>query len=281
MSEVAQERFIRRITKAGSGYTSLCLISVSATGGESLPLHEYELKSQYGYSDEEVKNIVAELMNTAQDDANGNSTPSQYCIKAMRGKLRGERGPKFRLRSDSESGDDETLGGSEPATIAGVTGQLMRHLEVDRRTSALKDEMYLRALTQTMNSQAQRIQHYEDKHLETILRLEEMANEKEAREIARLQSISREKRLDEALKTFKPLVPVAIAKLKGVPADAKAGLQLAAITQVIKDLKPEQIEKLLEVLGPAAIPLGELFLEANKEDVEAEEAAERERQKAH
>lgn len=274
MSEVRLEKFVRRITVAGSGYTKLILVQVMLNGGESI-LQEFNLDAQYGYDESAVKNIVAEFMATAQDDADGSTSVNSYCIKAMKGLAKGERSPLFRLRNESsENLESSMLGASEQPTMVGLLSQLMRHLEADRRTSSVKDEIYARAMIQTVSSQNERLKHYEDKHFEFLLKLEEMANEKEGREIARLQATSREKRLDEALKTFKPLVPIAISKLKGVPQSEKPALQLTALKQVIKDLEPTQIEKVLEILGPKAIALGELFLEANEDDVKAEEAAE-------
>lgn len=281
MSEVKLEKFVRRVTQTGAGYTKLVLVQVMLNGGESI-LMETPLTAQYGYEESKIKEMVADFMSCAQDDADGSTTPNTYCIKALKGIARGERSPKFRLRRESaEDGDEDLVGASEPATVQGLLAQLMRHLEADRRTSTIKDEIFARAMTQTIQSQAERIAHYEDKHWEVIQKMEELADEKEQREIARVQATGRERRLDEALKTFKPLVPVAIAKLKGIPESAKAGLQLTALKQVIKDLNPDQIEKVLEVLGPKAIALGELFLEANKDDVEAEEAADGKQPSTH
>ena len=270
--ETKQEKFIRRVTLPGAGYTKLVLVQVMIGGGES-PLQEYELDKEFGYDEQTISNIAAELIATAQDDADGSTTTNTYCIKAMKGIARGERGPVFRLRNeDCNSEESAMMGASEPASAAGLLAQLMRHLEADRRTSSIKDEIFARATTQIIKEQNERLKHYEDKHWEVIERAEDLMSEKEQREIARLQSIGREKRLDEALKTFKPLVPIAIAKLRGVPDEAKPALKLESIKQVIKNLKPDQIEKVLEILGPQAIALGELFLEANADDVAAEEA---------
>lgn len=275
MSEVRLEKFVRRITVAGSGYTKLCLVQVMMNGGESL-LQEYPLESQYGYDESAVKNIVAEFMGTAQADADGGTGVNTYCIKAMRGLAKGERSPTFRLRSENEDSiESSMLGASEPASLVGLLTQFMRHFEADRRTSAIKDEIHAKSSMHTIATLSEQVKHYQDKHWEFLQHMEELANEKEGREIARLQATSREKRLDEALKTFKPLVPIAIAKLKGVPESAKPALQLTALKQVIKDLEPAQIEKVLEILGPKAIALGELFLEANEDDVKAEEEAEK------
>lgn len=271
MSEVRLEKFVRRITIAGSGYTKLCLVQVMLNGGESL-LQEHALTSQYGYDETAVKDIVAEFMATAQGDADGSTGVNTYCIKAMRGIAKGERSPVFRLRSENEdSVESSMLGLSEPPNMVGLLGTLMRHLEADRRTSAIKDEIHAKSSMHTIATLTEQVKHYQDKHWEFLQHMEELANEKEGREIARLQATSREKRLDSALQTFKPLVPIAIAKLKGVPTDQKAGLQVIAIKEVLKNLDPKKVESIMEILGPNALPLIELFLDANKDDVEAEE----------
>lgn len=272
--ETKQEKFIRRVTQPGAGYTKLVLVQVMVGGGES-KLQEYTLDREFGYDESTIANIAAELIGTAQDDADGSSRPNTYCIKAMKGAARGERGPIFRLRNEDgngESEDSDMLGSSEPSNAAGLLAQLMRHNEANQRISAIKDENLMRAMTDTIKTLTLQNQHYADKHWEVIERAEDLANEKESREIARTQALGRERRLDDALRTIKPLVPIAIAKLKGVPEAVKPTLKLEAIKQVIKGLTPDQMEQMLGILGPQAYALGELFLEANAEDVAADEA---------
>jgi hypothetical protein len=259
------EKFVRRVTHTNTGYTRLCLIQVM-TGGSFNVLRDVQLDlSETIYDSEKVAEIVAEMTATAQEDADGHSGLTTYCLQALKGVTRGERSPLFRLRSQESEMGIEALGETEPATKDGHLAQLMRHTEGLMRLLVQQQEVSSRQSTDIISRLVDQNKHYEERHWETMVRAEELADEREERETKRMQLVNRENRMDEALKTFKPLVPVLVSKLKGIPVDAKAAMQISALKSVLGDINTDQMEQIVKVLGPKSIALGELWLEMQKE----------------
>lgn len=258
-------RFVRRAVVPTAGYTRLSLIQSLAAGGSNVIRNIELTPQQYGYDEAKVSEMVAEMLSTAQEDADGHMGVSTYCIKAFKGVTLGERSPFFRLRSQDYE-DNEALGETESATKDGLLAQFMRHLEAKERSSVQKDEIMANQSAAIIARQSEQIKHYEDKHFETVLRLEELLSEKHQRELDSLREMGKEKRLDEALKTFKPLVPVLMAKFKGTPAEAKPGLYMESLKEILKQVNPEDMGKIAEILGPKSLALATMYMDAHKDE---------------
>lgn len=266
-------KFVRRVTVPSAGYTKIALMQFNVAGGGSL-LRNYELSSDYGYDASKVAEVVAELMATAQEDADGRTGVTSYRLKAFKGVTQGESSGPFRLRSQDAEIDTDALGDTEPATKDGALAQQMRHNEVLMRLLVQQQEVSSRQSTEIIARLTDREKHYADKHWEVTLQREELANEKDEREIARLKEMSKERRLDEALKTFKPLVPALMSKLKGMPVDAKANLNVESLKAILSDITPSDMEKIANILGPRSLALAEMYMDANKEDDSHEQSSE-------
>lgn len=267
--EETLSKFIRRAVRPAADYTRLSLVQIVVGGGTNI-LRTDDLSKDTVYDSEKIDEMTADFLATAQEDADGRSGLSSFCVKALKGVTQGERSPTFRLRAQDSDINSEALGETEPATSAGLLGQLMRHLEADRRQTVQLVEVMSNQSTAVIARLTEQIKHYEDRHWETMVRAEELADERDNREMKKLKEVNREHRFDEALKTFKPLVPVLMSKLKGVPADAKAGLHMAALKEVIGDISNEDMEKIVNILGPKSLALGEIWLEAKQAEAQTE-----------
>lgn len=265
MSEERLQKFIRRIGQPNTGYTAFVLVQVLSSRGESL-LRKFDLPD-FGLDDAKASELAAEVFVTASEDADGHLGLSSYCLYGLKGVTKFERSPVIRLRN--QNGDDGSLEDTEPATATGVTAQLMRHLEATQRTSLQKDEIYARATSEIIRSQNERIAHYEKFHWENVLKAEELANEKEKREVARLQAVAKERRTDEALKVIKPLVPLLLSKWTGLPAGAKPEVQMEVLKQLMSNVTPEMMTKIANILGPNSLALAELYMETHQEPEDA------------
>lgn len=266
-SEDKQAKFIRRITRPNTGYTGFVLVQCLSSRGESL-LRKFDFDvDSAGYTDETIRELAAEVLVSAQDDADGHLGLSSYCLYGLKGVSKVERGPVFRLRSQSI--EDGELEDTEAATPAGLQAQLMRHLEAQARTAIQKDEIYARSTTEIIRSLSERLKHYEEAHWENILKAEELANEKEARELNRLKEINKDKRIDEALKTVKPLIPLLLSKFNGAKG-VKPELQMEAFKEVIAQVTPEDMEKIANILGPKSLALAEIYMDTHKEETDGE-----------
>lgn len=270
-ADLKLSKFVRSAVRPASDYTRLSLVQVLNGGGFNV-LRNIDISKETVYDQSKIDEITAEFIATAQEDADGHSGLTSYCVQALKGVTKGERSPKFRLRSqDSEFSGDE-YAESEPASKDGHLAQLMRHNEGLMRMNVQMMEVMSNQSSAIIARQAEQIKHYEDRHWETMVRAEELADERDNREIRKLREIGKEKRFNEALATFKPLVPVVVSKLKGVPADAKAALNLEALKAVMSNLDGDKMEQIANILGPQSLALLELWLEANKEK-QAEEGA--------
>lgn len=257
-------KFIRGAVRPAADYTRLSLVQVMSGGGSNVLQNEEIDKENHVYDQEKIDEIAAVFLARAQEDADGHTGLTSYCLIALRGVTKGERSAIIRLRSqDSEF--SEALGDTEPATKDGHLAQLMRHNEALMRQNVQLMEVMSNQSSAIIARQAEQIKHYEDRHWETMVRAEELADERDNRELRKLKEVGREKRFDEALKTFKPLVPVLVSKIKGVPSDAKAALNLEALKSVMANLDGEKMEQIANILGPQSLALLELWLEANKE----------------
>lgn len=267
MSQEAKwEKFVRRVTLSKEGYTRLSLVQVMAGGGHNT-LRNLELNSEFGYDADKISQLVAEMYCTAQEDADGHRSLTSYALKALKGATVGERSPIIRLRRQSdEIGEDDILGESEEPTIAGVTSQLMRHNEAQARTISQMFEIMVTQASARDARQTEQLKHYEERHWENILQREELLSEKDARDIARIETLAKQKRFDETVKMLKPLVPAAISKLKGLPPAAKAEAQKGVLKAIMSNITPEQMEQIANVLGNQGLGLIELYLDAKKEE---------------
>ncbi len=262
-SEITLQKFVRRATATNSGYSKLALVQVMSSGGSNT-LREIDIKSEFGYDDSRISELVAELFSTAQEDADGHKGISSYCIRSFKGVTQGERSPLFRLRSQETEFEDE-MGETEPATRDGLLAQLMRHSEVQTRMLAQVFEVQARTNVDEKKALLEEIRHYRDSHWETIMRAEELANEKDEREVARLLMASSEKRKDQVMALLKPLVPIAMAKFKGTPSSAKPELWKESIKHILSDITPEKMEELAKLIGPHSLALAEIWMDAHKE----------------
>lgn len=269
MQELKWEKFIRRVTLSKDGYTRLVLVQVMR-GGAHNTLRNIELDSTFGYDSEKIANMVAELFTTAQEDADGHRGVTQYALKALRGTATGERSPIIRLRAQTgEDGEEDILGETEDVTISGiaaVTSQLMRHNEAQARTISQMFEVMVTQSSARDARQTAQLQHYEDRHWENILQREELLSDRDTREIAKAESISRQRRFDETVKMLKPLVPAALSKLKGISPGVKSGAQMDVLKAIMKNITAEQMEQIANVLGDQSLGLVELYLDAKKEE---------------
>src|SRR6478752_1207376 len=270
-TEAVLVKFFRRAVSKLAGNTKICLQQVTTGGGASL-LREMVIDQDSLYDDERINIGVAEFLTDAQDDADGHRGMTAYCLVAYKGLNRSERSPLFRLRNSDSEFESEALGETEPATKDGHLAQLMRHNEALMRQNAIMMETMSNQSTNIIARLTETNKHYEDRHWETAMRAEELADEKEAREQSRMQLISSDKRKDQIMALLKPMVPIAMAKFKGTPAAAKPELFKESLKHILADLSPDKMEKIADILGPQSLALMELYMEAHKEDEANEQA---------
>lgn len=258
-------KFLRRVTLSKEGYTRIALVQVMAAGGINT-LRYLDLDASFGYDQAKIDEIVADLYVTAQEDAEGHRGVTSYALKAMKGVAAGERSPTIRLRAqEAEFGEEDVLGETEQPNLAGVTAQLMRHNEALMRMNVQMAEINSNQSTAIIARQAGQIEHYDKQHWQNVLEREDLLSQRDEREVAKLDAVARQRRFDEALKSFKPLVPAVIAKLKGLPPAAKLEAQKGVLDAILQDISPDDMEKIANILGDKALGLVTMYLDAKKQ----------------
>lgn len=248
----------------------MSLVQVMSTGAVNT-LRNYDLDSAFGYDQSRLEEIVAELYVTAQEDAEGHRGVTSYALRALKGVTIGERSATIRLRAqEAEFGEEDLLGESEQASVAGVTAQQMRHNEALMRGLIQALEINSQQSTAIIARQATQIEHYDKQHWQNILEREDLLSQRTEREIAVTEAAARQRRFDDTVKMLKPLVPAAISKLKGLPPAAKAEAQKSVLEAIMQDISPDDMEKIANILGDKALGLVTLYLDA-KQKSEPEE----------
>jgi hypothetical protein len=192
--------------------------------------------------------LASEIWTAAQQWADGVGSGSQrFAIAVLDGKDRPLA--QFLMRAASEAVGGLTYD-SEPATIAGVTKQLMRHTEAMMRGTALAHAQVTDHLLRQLERSAQRCEALEAKHLELLQLSEDLLSQKAGRDLAAQRQSMQERRKDELLRKMGVLLPVVVAKLSGKPVPAQLD---PAMRELAKSLDGDQLDKLAQVLRPEQV----------------------------
>lgn len=266
------KKFLIRATQPSAKNTRLSLYQVIAGGGESL-LRNHDISSEYGYGEEKIATLQAELWGSAQDDADGHLGTTTYVVVAYQGVRMGERSPMFRLRSQEASLEGGgVLSETEAANPTGLLAQLMRHNEAKDRQLVIAMEILSRQSTSIIDRQATQIEHYDKRHWDNVELAEKMMLDRDNNALEHRKQNNLEKRQEETIKMLKPLVPLVMSKIKGLSPAQKAGAQSDVLKALMSNVTPDQMEKIAEILGPQSLALAELYLDSRKDEFENEQS---------
>jgi hypothetical protein len=192
--------------------------------------------------------LASELWTAAQQWADGiGSGPQRFAVALLDSKDKPLAQYLMRAASDAVGG---LAYDSEPATLAGVTKQLMRHTEAIMRGSAAAQSSVIEHLVRQYDRLAGRCEQLESKHIELLELSEDMLSRKADRELARERAVLQERRKDELLRKMGVLLPVVMAKLSGKASPANID---PAVRELAKSLDAEQLDKLSAVLRPEQV----------------------------
>jgi hypothetical protein len=191
---------------------------------------------------------ASELWTAAQQWADGvGSGPQRFAVAILDVKDKPLAQYLMRAASDAVGG---LAYDSEPATLAGVTKQLMRHTEAIMRGSAVAQSTVIEHLVRQYDRLAGRCEQLEGKHFELLGLSEDMLSRKAERELTAERCAMQERRKDELLRKMGVLLPVVMAKLSGKAAPANID---PAVRELAKSLDADQLDKLSAVLRPEQV----------------------------
>lgn len=219
------------------------------------------------FNPQQVADEIAEL---AWEDAAGMGGVQKYKLDAFFGKSK-KSGRIHRFAIDVR-GDNLDSEFSEPATGQGIVAQSMRHSEHLMRMAIGGSNATIQQLARQNEALMKRLLMMEDKHWEGVEAREKLLTQAEEREIARMQAVAKEKRLDEALEVVKTLAPGiadrASAKLLGSGSpEGEKKIEDAKVDAFLESLTSEQQAKIAGILKPHQLAaLVELRKKEEKDD---------------
>lgn len=166
-------------------------------------------------------------------------TVQRYCLRAYW--PAGTRHPTHHLftidaASVGRAADAGFVAPSEPATVAGLLKQMMRHNEV-MLDMATRQTRNLMADSDKREARLQaRIEHLEENRMRVLELQEAMVSAKAERDLEVTRAEGAEKRRDAALAEFKPFVPILRAKMLEWVTGQKAGQGTSAADEMLRSI---------------------------------------------
>lgn len=166
-------------------------------------------------------------------------TVQRYCLRAYW--PAGVRHPTYHLftidsASVGRAADAGFVAPSEPATVAGLLKQMMRHNEV-MLDMATRQTRNLMADADKREARLQaRIDHLEDNRMRVLELQEAMVSAQAERDLEQMRAAAAEKRRDAALAEFKPFLPIIRAKITEWATGQKAGHGTTAADEMLRSI---------------------------------------------
>lgn len=234
-------------------------------------------------SDNGIAILAASISNAIESDAGGLGGVQQYALYPYFGTntLPDKRFVCTVVNASPE--DEDGTGVTERADAKGLTHQLMRHLEAERKISTAAMMQMFQLQSRVIDRQAQHIEQMEAHRLNGITLYEDLASKKHQRDLDTMKAVNREQRFDEIARNVMPMLPLAIQKLtKGqLPAGENTpNPMMEALMHWMASFSEEQMEGFLSVMNPFQKKLFEQFHKVLYEKSQARENASEERKKA-
>jgi hypothetical protein len=218
--------------------------------GSNIPVGVYPLPPDL--SESLLAEVIAAAYGDAAEHAQNFPTPQTYSVTLHWPGSASAHGGASRLvrLSGAPSG---ALSPTESANAAGLTGQLMRHLEASARINATVMGTSTKFLSEELARKDARIAKLEADRVEQLELLEQIATAAHDRQLDLLKAERGEKRLDDGLASLKLLAPVVVAgmsKKLGGPTVAAQDPQVLVIKALLKSLTREQLAACVGAFTP-------------------------------
>lgn len=294
MIEMKIERFLQLALFASQHRPLQIQLRQQAPGGDIVLMTWAISEDLSVYDENKLTEWSHEISDLAQDNANGFASPTSYYLQPFyTDQQAGAKMGAWRMRSTEPfsgvegnelaayepghgsigampMGPSDLHGGKDSIT-AQLASQMMRHNEVLTRTMTQTMLGMLSSQQAVIERQSSHIERMEKTHYDAVIALEQTYSEQHERKLQTEQFTAAERRKAEMFKKIMPLVPLIVAKFdptgaakKLLPAgtghDAVEDAALVeSITEAFSGLEPAQINKIAEALGPAAIPLFDVY----------------------
>lgn len=207
-----------------------------------------------------VEDLIQEITEKADDYANGVADGVvRYILEAYHkgnGQPWGNKLP-FHVIARSPEAESAALGKSEPATPAGVTAQLMRHLENREDKFNKLFDMVQKIFTKRDGDLQTRVDSYESRHLDTVRLYEDLLDRRHDRElnaVYRAKQDARHAKAWDLLFSIGPTIAAQILSPKmamALPSQVTdGGPAMHIVRQFMKTIEDDQMGSLAGILKP-------------------------------
>ncbi len=201
-------------------------------------------------AESKIEALAEEILAEAQDDASSLFGRQRYSICAYYERRPDQVGEsKNFLRDGGGSNEDDDDVDSEGPNQRGLLTQLMRHNELNYKTSTQATASVVRVLVQQNEMLGQRLHTLESDRVRSIQVYEGLLSERHLRELATAESAQKQKIVAEAFSKLQLLFPVLINKLAGAPVmPMPTNMVNEIVGSLVGSLTHEQMVKMGDVL---------------------------------
>lgn len=249
---MSQERtvakFLERVIRSETPAQRVVLVLIGAKGTQGSALFTLPVPEPRRFAeDDAIDAVVGEVLQTAQQDANGWGGVNRYMLIATYADGSTSRSSVFRVSSTELSEDDSA--GSEPATATGALAQSMRLTEIFARQLTTLASSVAHHQAETIARQAETIAGNDRRAVRQLELTEELLSNNHQRAIEMKREETKANFKAKAAEKFLPLVQVAGARLL-TNGKIPPIVGQDVLASFLKGIRPEQMARIWEVLEP-------------------------------
>ena len=213
---------------------------------------------------------VDDIAQSIHDDAEGIGGNQNYVLLALNSE--GEVLGRLALRQYGMTEDEESDNSfaSEPATGKGLLAMFMRHLEGMHRNQTVAYGKIMAGQQTMLQTQAELVERMSAKHLELVMRTEELMSQKHQRELDAMETQAGIENKQEVMKRLVSLLPPLVKKFTGATPDNMLPPEIHELRDWLGGITEEQLEQLKMILPPDKVIALLSLMEQNAEREEKE-----------
>jgi hypothetical protein len=256
MDKPAVLRFLRRqwfVPKSEGPIVKMECFHIGTNRRNGPPTWAENFAPNQQIDDTVIDRMADDIDHSTQDEADQLDGLQQYIIYVFRSETGDKPTARFPLRQTSSAEEDQDNPSiqSEPASLAGIVAQQMRHNEALVRTSVGGWRDVIQVL-QKMNSRlADQNEVLQSQLSQQRIVVDDAESKKADRDAEIAERKARERRMDTAFETFMPLIPAAVNMLSGrklLPEKTTPERQM--VVKFMETITPEQFTQMRNVLEP-------------------------------
>lgn len=255
------------------------LLHISKESNTGREVTDWPIKSE-DPSALDVPTFVAQILELAQEDANGWGGVQQYVVCGYFGSDASDGGrtivfPMASERRDPDRPGEHGLMPTEPANERGGFGQMLRFNEALHKITLGAMSGMIESLARQNVAKDAVIERMSAKHLENVVQVETLLDNKAERDIEISKQQIKMRSMDMLTTSVMPLLPSLVNRVMGVNIfNDTNNLGMEQMRQFLGSLREEQIVKMTEAVDPPqALVIMHMYEQAREQTKKMEEDA--------